>query len=420
MMDRMLQLMAERKASDLFLSPNSPVMVKINGVVAPVSEQRLSVQRVNELIKKIVSEEDWATFVSEKELTTSYGIAGVGSFRVNLFRQRGSTSVVIRFIPGDIPSSASLNLPPFLNDLIVQKRGLILVVGATGSGKSTTLASLLDYRNAERAGHILTIEDPIEFNFRNKRSIVNQRQIGTDTESLNTALRSAMRQAPDCILIGEIRDPRTMSQAIAYAQSGHLVAATMHANNAYHALTRVVSFFPPENRGIVLSDLAATLKAVISQRLVRTVEDTRIPAIEVLLNTTHIAELIEKGRIAEIKEAMEKSIAAGSVTFEQALVRLVGERRITRDEALLNSDSPTNLLWLMENADSQPVGQTAGHANDNASFAPMTREDSTDSTMRPVEQPRSNLPPAPATSPVGNGERRDPSSPNFSDFLLNI
>ena len=420
MMDRMLQLMAERKASDLFLSPNSPVMVKINGVVAPVSEQRLSVQRVNELIKEIVSEEDWATFVSEKELTTSYGIAGVGAFRVNLFRQRGSTSVVIRFIPGEIPSSASLNLPTFLNDLIVQKRGLILVVGATGSGKSTTLASLLDYRNAERAGHILTIEDPIEFNFRNKRSIVNQRQIGTDTESLNTALRSAMRQAPDCILIGEIRDPRTMSQAIAYAQSGHLVAATMHANNAYHALTRVVSFFPPENRGIVLSDLAATLKAVISQRLVRTVEDTRIPAIEVLLNTTHIAELIEHGRIAEIKEAMEKSIAAGSVTFEQALVRLVSERRITRDEALLNSDSPTNLLWLMENADSQPVGQAAGHANDSASFAPMIREDSTDSTMRPVEQPRSNLAPEPATSPAGNGERRDPSSPNFSDFLLNI
>jgi len=420
MMDRMLQLMAERKASDLFLSPNSPVMVKINGVVAPVSEQRLSVQRVNELIKEIISDEEWATFETEKELTTSYGIAGVGSFRVNLFRQRGSTSVVIRYIPGDIPTSASLNLPPFLNDLIVQKRGLMLVVGATGSGKSTTLASLLDYRNAERAGHILTIEDPIEFNFRNRRSIVNQRQIGTDTESLNTALRSAMRQAPDCILIGEIRDPWTMSQAIAYAQSGHLVAATMHANNAYHALTRVVSFFPPENRRIVLSDLAATLKAIVSQRLVRTVEDKRIPAIEVLLNTTHIAELIEHGRITEIKEAMEKSIAAGSVTFEQALVRLVTEGRVTRDEALLNSDSPTNLLWLLDNADSQPVSQTAGHANDSASFAPLVRDDSTDSTMRPVEQPRSSPSPASEMPADGSGERRGQSSPNFSDFLLNI
>ena len=420
MMDRMLQLMAERKASDLFLSPNSPVMVKINGVVAPVSEQRLSSQRVNELIREIISEEEWASFESEKELTTSYGIPGVGSFRVNLFRQRGSTSVVIRYIPGDIPSSASLNLPAFLNDLIVQKRGLMLVVGATGSGKSTTLASLLDYRNAERAGHILTIEDPIEFNFRNRRSIVNQRQIGTDTESLNTALRSAMRQAPDCILIGEIRDPRTMAQAIAYAQSGHLVVATMHANNAYHALTRVVSFFPPENRRIVLSDLAATLKAIISQRLVRTVEDKRIPAIEVLLNTTHIAELIEHGRITEIKEAMEKSIAAGSVTFEQALVRLVTEGRVTRDEALLNSDSPTNLLWLLDNADSQPVGQTAGHANDSASFEPLVRDDSSDSTMRPVEQRRSSLPPEPEVPAGGSGERRDQSSPNFSDFLLNI
>ncbi len=424
MMDRMLQLMAERKASDLFLSPNSPVMDKINGVVAPVSEQRLTFQRVNELIKEIISEEEWASFERDKELTTSHGIAGVGSFRVNLFRQRGSTSVVIRYIPGDIPTSASLNLPPFLNDLIVEKRGLLLVVGATGSGKSTTLASLLNYRNAERAGHILTIEDPIEFNFRNQRSIVNQRQIGTDTESLDTALRSAMRQAPDCIMIGEIRDPRTMSQAIAYAQSGHLVVATMHANNAYHALNRVVSFYAPENRHIVLSDLAATLKAIVSQRLVRTIQDTRMPAIEVLLNTTHIAELIEHGRLTDIKEAMEKSIAAGSVTFEQALVRLVTERRITRDEALLNTDSQTNLLWLLENADGQPVDQHAGQASDTASFGPIFEERSGERTTSAGDDSRTGPPSAPEPKPaapaVGAGEQRDPSSPNFSDFLLNI
>ena len=423
MMDRMLQLMAERKASDLFLAPGSPVMVKINGVVAPVSEQRLSSQRVCDLIREIVSEEEWNNFERDRELTTSYGIAGIGSFRVNVFRQRGSTSVVIRYIPGDIPDPAALNLPPFLSDLIVQKRGLILVVGATGSGKSTTLASLLDYRNAERAGHILTIEDPIEFNFRNRRSIVNQRQIGTDTESLDVALRAAMRQAPDCILIGEIRDPRTMSQAIAYAQSGHLVAATMHSNNAYHALTRVVSFYPPENRRIVLSDLAATLKAIVSQRLVRTVLDNRIPAIEVLLNTTHIAELIDQGRIAEIKEAMEKSIAPGSVTFEQALVRLVNAGRITRDEALLNSDSPTNLLWLLENAEGLPPGQQAGKSDDGAAFAPLVPEEPSpraDSTISPVEQTGMSQPPAPSAPGAGSGGRREPSSPNFSDFLLNI
>ncbi len=422
MMDRMLQLMAERKASDLFLSPNSPVMVKINGVVAPVSEQRLSSQRVNELIREIISEEEWARFERDKELTTSHGIAGVGSFRINVFRQRGSTSVVARYIPGDIPDSASLGLPPFLNDLIVEKRGLLLVVGATGSGKSTTLASLLDYRNAERSGHILTIEDPIEFTFRNRRSIVNQRQIGTDTESLETALRSAMRQAPDCILIGEIRDPWTMSQAIAYAQSGHLVAATMHANNAYHALTRVVSFYPPENRRIVLSDLAATLKAVVSQRLVRTVQDRRVPAIEVLLNTTHVAELIEHGRITDIKEAMEKSIAQGSVTFEQALVRLVTEGRISRDEALVNSDSPTNLLWLLENSDGQPAGQQAGRAPDVPDFAPVLAERPTESTIALGTQSPSILDknPAPAAPSVEGAKRGDQSSPNFSDFLLNI
>ncbi len=421
MMERLLQLMAERKASDLFLSPGSPVMIKVNGAVVAASEKKLDPERIRSLMREIVSEEQWAEFERTWELTAGYGLAGVGTFRINIFRQRGTTSAVIRYIPGDIPTSASLGLPEFLNELIVLRRGLMLVVGAAGSGKSTTLASLLNYRNAERAGHILTIEDPIEFTFRNRRSIVNQRQIGTDTESLAVALRAAMRQAPDCILIGEIRDPDTMSQAIAYAQSGHLVVSTMHANNAYHALTRIVSFYPPENRRIVLADLSATLKAIVSQRLVRSHNETRIPAVEVLLNTTHIAELIEHGRISDIKEAMEKSLATGSVTFEQALVRLVAAKRITREEAMLHADSATNLLWMLENVEAMPAQPSAAPAAAPSPFAGQQHAADIESlgvpaTVAPPDDAYGALhspPPAP-------GERREPNPPSFSEFLLNI
>jgi len=233
---------------------------------------------------------------------------------------------------------------------IAKPYGIVLVTGPTGSGKSTTLASMIDHRNANKSGHILTFEDPIEFTFKNKRSIVNQRQVGTDTDSLAVGLKNAMRQAPDCILVGEIRDMETMSAAVAYAQSGHLVLSTLHANNANNALNRIISFYAPEHRRVMLADLAATLKAIVSQRLVRATDGSRLPAVELLLNTRHVSELIEQGRLTEVKEAMEKSLAPGSQTFEQALLALVQARAISREDALANADSPTNLLWLLENA----------------------------------------------------------------------
>jgi twitching motility protein PilU len=392
-MERLLGLMAEKKASDLFLSAGSPVHLKINGVTVPINQQRLDPGAVVSMIREVVTDRQWQQFEDRHELNVGYGLRDIGSFRINVFQQRGSASCVIRYIPGDIPSFSSLSLPPALTEVVMEKRGLVLVVGATGSGKSTTLASLIDYRNDHKSGHILTLEDPIEFTFHNKRSIVNQRQIGTDTESLQIALRNAMRQAPDLILIGEIRDTDTMSAALAYAQSGHLVMATMHANNAYNALNRIINFYTPENRRVLLADMSATLKAVISQRLIRSGDGGRIPAVEMLLNTRHVAELIEQGRLGEVKEAMEKSLAPGSQTFEQHLVKLVQQHKISRDDALANSDSPTNLLWLLENSESDP-GMMA--------------------KPEPL-QPSSGLAGgAPGEKP------KETEGPSFSEFLLNI
>ena len=349
-MEQLFKLMAQKKASDLFLSPGASIHIKINGTALPINQQILDGNAIKLLMRELLTAEQWEEFIENHELNTGYELTDVGSFRISMFIQRGSPACVIRFIPGDIPKPAALNLPSVLQDLVMEKRGLILVVGSTGSGKSTTLASILDYRNEQQAGHILTFEDPIEFSFRSKRSIVNQRQIGSDTDTLAKGLKNAMRQAPDCILIGEIRDMETMSHALAYAQSGHLVLSTLHASNANNALNRIVSFYSPENRRVLLADLSATLKGIVSQRLVRNIDGNRQPAVEVLLNTRHIAELIEQGQLDQIKEAMEKSLAPGSCTFEQALVELVRNQIITRDEASAQADSPTNLLWLLENA----------------------------------------------------------------------
>lgn len=357
-MERLLALMAEKKASDLFIAAGTAVHIKINGATVPVNQQRLDPASVDALLREVLTDKQWAMFEHESELNVGYGLRDVGSFRFSLFRQRGTTSAVIRYIPGDVPQFESLNLPPVLAELILEKRGLLLVVGATGSGKTTTLASLLDHRNTHRSGHILTLEDPIEFTFRHKRSVVNQRQIGTDAATLQIALKNALRQAPDCLFIGEIRDVETMTASISYAQSGHLVVATLHANNASHALNRIVSFYTPENRRVLLSDLATTLKAVVSQRLIRSSASGRIPAVEILLNTTYISELIEQARLSEVKEAMEKSMAPGSQTFERALVELVRAKKVAKEDALAQSDSPTNLLWLLENTeDAAAVGE---------------------------------------------------------------
>lgn len=348
-MDRLFKLMAEKKASDIYMAPGSPINIKINGVTVPVNQQAVDAATIESLLKEILTERQWQEFVEHRELNTGYSLQDVGSFRISVMQQRGTPAAVIRYIPGDIPALGTLNLPPILADLVMEKRGLILVVGSTGSGKSTTLAAMLDHRNERRSGHILTFEDPVEFTFRNKRAIVNQRQIGTDTDSLAIGLKNAMRQAPDCILIGEIRDMETMSAAIAYAQSGHLVLSTLHANNAYNALNRIISFYPPENRHVMLADLSATLRAILSQRLVRTTAGARRAAVELLLNTRRIAELIEPGQLTDIREAMERSLAPGCQTFEQALVAMVRDGTISQDEALANADSPTSLLWMLEN-----------------------------------------------------------------------
>ncbi len=348
-MERLFQLMKEKAASDMFLSVNTPIQLKINGNLIPINQQRMDQNQIMALLKEVVSDEKIKELERNNELNLGIPVRDVGSFRLSAFTQRGSTAAVFRYIPGTIPTMKDLQIPPVLGELIMEKRGLILVVGATGSGKSTTIASMLDHRNALKAGHILTLEDPIEFLFTNKKSIINQREIGSDSVSLQIALKNALRQAPDCILVGEIRDKETMASAIAYAQSGHLVVATLHANNSYQALTRIINFFPIETRQSLLPDIANTLKAIVSQRLVRSVDGGRRAAVEVMLNTRHIAELIEQGEIAAIKDAMEKSLSPGSQTFEQALMQLIKDGFITQEEALANADSATNLYWLLNN-----------------------------------------------------------------------
>jgi twitching motility protein PilU len=361
-MKRLFQIMADKKASDIFISVGAPINIKINGVAVPVNQAIMTAQTVQQLLYEVLTERQVKEYEDEMELNTAFTMEGIGAFRISAFRQKGSPSVVVRFIPGSIPQLDTLGLPEVLKEVIMQKRGLILVVGATGSGKSTSLSSMLDFRNERKSGHILTLEDPVEFIFQNKKSIVNQREIGTDTKAYEIALRNALRQAPDCILIGEIRDKQTMVAALAYSQSGHLVLATLHANNSYHAMNRIINFYPLENRPSLLLDLSAALQAVISQRLVRTKTGARMAAVEVLLNTRHISELIEKGEINEIKEALEKSMAPGSQTFEQALFKLFMDGKITQDEAMSNADSATNMLWLINQATAGDLSMSGGSA----------------------------------------------------------
>jgi twitching motility protein PilU len=356
-MDRLFLLMRDKKASDMFMAVNSPISLKINGQMVPINQQKMDNASILNLLSEVVATKYIEELERENELNMGIPVKDVGSFRLSAFRQRGSISAVFRYIPSDVPELHTLFVPHVLAEVIMEKRGLVLMVGATGSGKSTTIAAMLDHRNAHKSGHILTLEDPIEFVFRNKKSIVNQREIGTDAKTLHVALKNALRQAPDVILIGEIRDKDTMGAALAYAQSGHLVVATLHANNSYQALNRIISFYPLETRAALLSDLSATLKAIVSQRLVAAINGGRRPAVEVLLNTRHVSELIEQGEISQIREAIEKSMAPGSQTFEQALMQMIRDGVITQEEGLANADSASNLFWLLNNADSS--GHTA-------------------------------------------------------------
>ena len=357
-MERVLRLMAEKQASDVYLSANTPILIKIHGQILQLSDQMLSSGQTRQLLAELLTPQQLEELDETGELNIGIGISRVGSFRLSAFRQRGSIAAVFRCIPHDIPALDTLGVPDVLSSLVLEKRGLILMVGATGTGKSTTLAAMLEMRNQRVTGHILTIEDPIEFLFSNKKSIVNQREVGRDTQSLQIALKNALRQAPDCILIGEIRDRETMTSAISYALSGHLVLATLHANNSYHALGRVLSFYPPESRATLLSDLSSGLRAIVSQRLLRANSGGRVPAVEVLLNTKLVSELIDKGDVAGVKEAVEKSTAEGSQTFEQDIARLIIEGVVARDEGLAHADSPTNLMWRLQN-DETPASRVS-------------------------------------------------------------
>jgi twitching motility protein PilU len=349
-MERVLRLMAEKGASDCYLSAHMPVLIKLNGQVVQLSDQALSPAQPRQLISELVTAKDLDELDARGELNMAISISKVGSFRLSAFRQRGTIAAVFRHISHTIPGLETLKLPEVLGELVLEKRGLVLMVGATGTGKSTTLASMLEKRNQTLPGHILTIEDPIEYLFQNKKSVVNQREVGRDTESLQIALKNCLRQAPDVILIGEIRDRDTMTAAISYALSGHLVMATLHGNNSYHALNRILSFYPPESRPALLGDLAAGLKAIVSQRLVRAQQGGRVPVVEIMMNTKLVSEMIEAGDFNGVKEAMEKSMAEGSQTYEEHFAQLIENGTITREEGLAFADSPTNLLWRLQNA----------------------------------------------------------------------
>ncbi len=338
-----LKLMVQRNGSDLFFSTGAPPQLKVDGRMLPIGEKDLGSSDVSQLAYSIMNDEQTREFESTMECNLAISVHGLGRFRVNVFRQRGDVALVLRYIKSHIPSLEELKLPELFRNIIMQKRGLVLVVGSTGSGKSTTLASMIDYRNSNATGHILTIEDPIEFLHSHKKSLVNQREIGLDSLDYAHALKNALREAPDVILIGEIRDAATMQHALAYAETGHLCLSTLHANNANQALDRIVNFFPDSAHRQLYNDLSLNLKAVISQRLIPTVDGGRRAAVEVMLQTPYISELIQKGKIQEIKEAMEQGNEQGMVTFDQSLYQLYREGVISLEEALNHADSRNNL-----------------------------------------------------------------------------
>lgn len=338
-----LRLMAQKQASDLYCSTGAPIYLKVDGRLVPVGDAPLNSGMVKKLVYSILNEKQAQEFEREWELNMALPLEGVGRFRVNVFKQRGDVAMVIRYIKSTIPSIESCNLPQVLKDLVMEQRGLILVVGATGSGKSTTLASMIEFRNQNRTGHVLTIEDPIEFLFQHRKSLINQREIGIDTQSFHNALKNAMREAPDVIMIGEIRDMITMQAAIAYSETGHLCLSTMHANNASQALDRIKNFFPDTALQQLHTDLALNLKGVISIRLLRSIKGGRVPAVEVMVQSSYVSELIMAGSTSGLREAMEQSDTRGMQTFDQSLYKLYTEGLITLEDALNNADSRNDL-----------------------------------------------------------------------------
>ncbi len=355
-----LRIMAKNDGSDVYLSTGAPPCAKFQGVLKPLDKTPLKSGEVAQIAHDIMDEEQRVEFEHELEMNLAISIPQVGRFRINIFRQRNEVSIVARNIQTDIPKFEDLKLPEILKEVILTKRGLILFVGGTGSGKSTSLAALIDHRNSSAGGHIITIEDPVEYVHKHKKCIVNQREIGVDTRNWHNALKNTLRQAPDVILIGEIRDRETMEHALAFAETGHLAISTLHANNANQALDRIINFFPEERRNQLLMDLGMNLRAFVSQRLVPTVEGKRCAAVEILLGTKTIQELILRGDLHSIKEIMEKSENLGMQTFDGALYKLYLEGRINLEDALRNADSENNLrlrIKLAESSDSPAEGE---------------------------------------------------------------
>ncbi len=368
-----LRFMAEKKASDLFLTTGAPPSVKIEGEVFPIGDEPLQSGVVAKIASELMDDKKRAEFANKMEANVGLSLANIGRFRVNIYRQRGEVSIVIRYIKLEVASPDELGLPPVVKSFAMEKKGLLLVVGATGSGKSTTLASLVEARNQVKTGHILTIEDPIEFAFTHRKSIVSQREVGIDTLSYQNALREALREAPDVIMIGEIRDRESLEAALSLSDTGHLVMATLHSVNANQTLDRIINMFPRDQHTKLLQDLSLSLNAIISQRLVRSVNGCRVPAIEILVNTPFVSELIAAGKVSEIKSAMESDTTGGMQTFDQALIDLYKNGIISNEEALSNADSPRNIKWQLNYGVDLTTEQSSVHTSQvselsNASF----------------------------------------------------
>ncbi len=364
-----LKILVQNDGSDLYLTTGAPPAAKFQGTLKPLENNKLSDERLKEIAYSLMDSDQQKAFEHLPELNLAISEPGIGRFRINIFKQRNTFALVIRNIKVDIPNADKLGLPQILKQTIMEKRGLILFVGGTGSGKSTSLAALIDYRNSNASGHIITIEDPIEYLHPHKKSLVNQREIGVDTLCYEDALKNTLRQAPDVILIGEIRSQETMEHALAFAETGHLCLSTLHANNANQALDRIINFFPEERRNQLLLDLSLNLKAFVSQRLVPTVDGKRTAAIEILLGTQLVRDLIHKGEIHAIKEAMEKSENVGMQTFDSHLLRLFKQGTISLEEALQNSDSPNNLklkINLSEGLGSSSPEKSSDHSKNSA------------------------------------------------------
>ena len=377
-----LKILVQKDGSDLYLTVDAPPAAKFQGSLKPLENEKLTKERLREIAYSLMNEDQQKEFEHVPEMNLAISEPGIGRFRINIFQQKNSLALVIRNIKVDIPNADDLGLPQILKKTIMEKRGLVLFVGGTGSGKSTSLAALIDHRNSTSSGHIITIEDPIEYIHPHKKCLVNQREVGVDTMSYEDALKNTLRQAPDVILIGEIRSQETMEHALAFAETGHLCLSTLHANNANQALDRIINFFPDERRNQLLLDLSLNLKAFVSQRLVPTVDGKRTAAIEILLGTKLVQDLIHKGEIHAIKEAMEKSENVGMQTFDSHLMRLFKEGTITLEEALQNSDSPNNLklkINLSEGRGSATEGKDQSNAAGSLELQAIQKDEEEDS-----------------------------------------